>query len=120
MALTLFRILAIPVICTVIVGGSPSSVNAKNEPAISIIPKPLSLKRDDGSFLVTKTTRVLYGGPSDVQRVAEGLASRLRNTTGYQIVIAPLSSGSKLEDAIVVSLALLRAAASDHRRNSSS
>jgi hypothetical protein len=97
MTLTFFRILIVLVLGTVITEGS-----SKNESEISIVPKPLSLKRDDGSFLVTKTTTVLYGGHAEVQRVAEEFASRLRKTTGYPIVVAPLSTGSKLEDAIVI------------------
>jgi len=100
----IFGILTILVVSTIIVEGSSNPINAKNEPAISIIPKPLSLKKDDGSFLVTKKTSVLYGGLSEVQRVAEELASRLRKATGYPIVVAPLSTKSKLEDVIVVSL----------------
>ncbi len=104
MTLTIFRILIMLVLSTFIVVGSPDPIKAKDESAISIIPKPLSLKKDDGSFLVTKTTSVLYGGLGDVQRVAEELASRLRKATGYPIVVAPLSSGNKLEEAIIVSL----------------
>jgi hexosaminidase len=101
MSLTLFRILIVLVLGALIAEGSS---NPKNEPEHYIIPKPLSFKRDDGSFLVTKTTTVLYGGLSDVKRVAEDFATRLRKATGYPIVIAPLSSGSKLEDAIIISL----------------
>ncbi|MCX6144028.1 MAG: family 20 glycosylhydrolase [Ignavibacteriales bacterium] len=101
MTLTFFKILVILVLSTVI---SEGSSNPNVEPEISIIPKPLSLKRDDGSFLVTKTTMVLYGGLTDVQRIAEVLASRLRQSTGYPIVVAPLASESKLEDAIIISL----------------
>ena len=104
MALTIFRILILLVLSPVIVVGSSDPMKAGDESTISIIPKPLSLKRDDGSFLVTKTTGILYGGLGDVQRVAEELASRLRKATGYPMVIAPLSSGSTLEDAIVISL----------------
>ncbi len=104
MMLTIFRILILLVLGTVIVVGSSDPTKAGAESAISIIPKPLSLKRDDGNFLVSKTTSVLCDGLGDVQRVAEELASKLRKATGYPIVIAPLTSGSKLKDAIIVSL----------------
>ncbi len=104
MTLTIFRTVIILVLGTLIAEGSSNPLITKSEPAISIIPKPLSLKRDDGTFLVTKTTSVLYSGLGEIQRIAEVLASRLRKSTGYPIVVAPLTSGSKLEDAIVVSL----------------
>jgi hexosaminidase len=101
MSSTFFRILIVLILGVLIAEGSS---NPKDESEISIIPKPLSLKRDDGSFLVTKATMVLYGGLTDVQRVAEEFASRLRKASGYPIVIAPLSSRSRLEDAIIISL----------------
>ena len=104
MTLSTFRMLVLLALIATVAEGYPKINVAKDESTLSIIPKPLSLKQDEGSFLVTKTTSVYYDGGSDMLRVALQFASRLRKASGYQVGIAPLTSGIKLEDAIVLSL----------------
>ena len=89
---------------SVLLFGADGSTKGKKESTISIIPKPLSIKRDEGSFLISKATSVFYGGSDDVQRIAEDLAARLRTVTGHPIAVAPLTADQKLEDAIVIAI----------------
>jgi hexosaminidase len=103
MTRSIAKMLMMLVLIATVAEGSSKITTDKN-PSLSIIPKPLSVKLEEGSFLVTKTTSIYYSGTSDVQRVALQLASRLRRATGYPLTPAPLASGSKREDAIVVSL----------------
>jgi hexosaminidase len=77
--------------------------NEKKGPVISIVPKPLSMKVDDGTFLLTRTTAVLYSGDAkELQMVAGQLATRLSAATGYAIQAAPLGAGKTSTDAIVL------------------
>jgi hexosaminidase len=99
MTRTIITILAILILTVTIGIASP-----KNEPSLPIIPKPLSVKIDGGNFLVSKSTGIYYGGGEDVLRIALQLATRMRRATGYPLDIAPLTSKTKLEDAIVISL----------------
>ena len=77
----------------------------KKDAAICIIPKPLSVKKDNGTFLVTKSTGVYVSGSSiELQNIAAQIAARLRAATGFPIPVSPLVTRRDVEDAIIVSL----------------
>ncbi|MDP2886676.1 MAG: family 20 glycosylhydrolase [Ignavibacteria bacterium] len=77
----------------------------KKDAAICIIPKPLSLKKDDGTFLVTKSTSVYVSGSSnELHNIAAQISARLRAATGFPIPVSPLTTRRNVEDAIIVSL----------------
>jgi hexosaminidase len=85
--------------------GESDQAGGKDNSAISIIPKPLNLKRDAGEFPVTEKTCILVaGGTDDLQRIAEQLAVRLRIVTGYQIPVSTLAADGKVDNAIVFAL----------------
>ncbi|HTY39190.1 MAG TPA: family 20 glycosylhydrolase [Bacteroidota bacterium] len=75
-----------------------NTMTNEKKPAVSIIPKPLSMKMGEGSFQLSKSTVVSYSGTSlEVQRIARDLAARLSSATGLQIPAAPSNEtkGSK-------------------------
>jgi hexosaminidase len=67
--------------------GSPSSA-AQSMP--QIVPKPVSLQVGDGSFALTRHTRIVVGGGTQARAVAQDLANYLRPATGYGL---PVVSG---------------------------
>ena len=73
------------------------------ESAISIIPQPLSIKRDNGSFRINKSTGIWVSGASgELRMVAEQLAARLNASTGYSIPVSVRSQGGS--NAIILAL----------------
>jgi hexosaminidase len=60
----------------------------KSDPSISVIPKPLSVKKESGSFVLSKSTMIVFDSDVDgLQRIANDLAARLRTVTGYAIPV---------------------------------
>lgn len=101
----LSKSILILVLGSVVLLGANDPAKTKNEATISIIPKPLTLKKDDGAFLVTKTTSVVISGSSnDLQQISDQLAARLRTVTGFPIPVTSLVAERKLENAIVLML----------------
>ncbi|MCX6134241.1 MAG: family 20 glycosylhydrolase [Ignavibacteriales bacterium] len=77
----------------------------KKGPAISIIPKPLSMKLDDGTFLLTRNTSIRFVDDSkDVRMIAERLAARLSAPTGFAVAATLQKEGKVPSDAIVLAL----------------
>jgi hexosaminidase len=77
-----------------------------SEKAVSVVPKPLSIKLEDGTFLLKTSTKVLVQGESkELHSIADGLAGRLRTVTGFAIPVEPLSSDQRRGDAIILQLA---------------
>jgi len=102
---TLLRNLLLTVLTTFIVFAGNTMTNDKKEQTISIIPKPLSLKMDDGAFLLTKSTKVCYVGDSrELQMIAGQLSARLAAATGFAIPATPQKGGKASSDAIVLTL----------------
>jgi hexosaminidase len=86
----------IPAVCMAAVtfAATPRNIE-KTTPAISIIPKPLSMKIDNGSFLVAANTAVSYsGGAKELPMIARQLAERLSAATGYAIAAAPMTGAA--------------------------
>ena len=102
---SLLRNLLLTVLTTLFVFAGSAMTNDKKERTISIIPKPLSLRMDDGSFLLTKSTSVCITGDSkDLQMIAEQLSARLAAVTGFAIPATPQKGGRSSADAIVLGL----------------
>ena len=102
---SLLRNLPITVLTTLFVFVGTAMTYDKKERAIFIIPKPLSLKMDDGSFLLTKSTSVCISGTSkELQAIAEHLSARLAAATGFAIPAVPREGSKSSVDAIVLAL----------------
>jgi hypothetical protein len=68
--------------------GANHPVAENTTKSISIIPQPQSLKRDDGSFVIGKTTKIILAQDDrELSSVGEQLAARLRTVTGYPLEI---------------------------------
>ena len=77
----------------------------KNEPAISVIPKPLSLKKESGAFLISKSTAVIVdAGVPDLKRIADDLALRIRTVTGYTVPVVNRAGSRSGPDAILLAI----------------
>jgi len=78
----------LPVLCCMLVIGANHPVAENTTKSISIIPQPQSLKRDDGSFVIGKTTKIILAQDDrELSSVGEQLAARLRTVTGYPLEI---------------------------------
>ncbi len=98
---TILRNLLLTILATFIV----CAENTKKEQTISVIPKPLSLKMDGGTFLMTTSTNVSYGGGSkELQAIAEQLAAKLSAATGMAISATSQKGGKSAGDAIALKL----------------
>jgi len=64
-------------------------------PKISIIPKPLELKENDGSFLINAETRILLNqNQSELIKIGEYLAEKINTPTGFNLKVEPASNAS--------------------------
>ncbi|MBF8295857.1 MAG: hypothetical protein HW389_2402, partial [Bacteroidetes bacterium] len=78
MRTNLSRCLVIMVLASVTAFAENNPGVEKKDAAICIIPKPLTLTRDDGTFLVTKSTSVYVSGSSnELQNIAAQISARL-------------------------------------------
>ncbi|HCA79114.1 MAG TPA: beta-N-acetylhexosaminidase [Bacteroidetes bacterium] len=74
----------------------------KNEPAIAVIPKPLSMKKESGTFNVSRTTVVAVDeGVPELRRLADDLSLRLRTATGFPVPVVSKSGSNAIRLAIV-------------------
>lgn len=65
------------------------------QPAIAIIPEPVSLQAGKGQFVVKKTTAVELSAPgADARRVADFLSRKLSRATGYAAPVKVVSGAS--------------------------
>ena len=72
---------------------------------ISIIPEPLSLRLEVGSFVIERGTRIIVGSDKkELRRVAEQLAARLRLVTGFPLELSVSPSGTQTVNTIFLSL----------------
>jgi len=68
----------------------------------AIIPRPSKMEVGKGSFILDPTTNILFfPGPAEVRNVAEYLATKLGQPTGFPLEVRP-ASGSFLGKAIVL------------------
>lgn len=103
--ITLGRVLLLTVLTTLIVFAGTTMTNDRKDPTISIIPKPLSIKMDEGTFLLTKSTRVYtVGNSKELQMVAKRLSARLSAATGLSIPVTAQTGGKTPADAIILAL----------------
>jgi hexosaminidase len=59
---------------------------------VSIIPKPLSIKQSEGSFILNDSTKIFVANnPRQLKPIAEHIASRLRTVTEYPFELAKSS-----------------------------
>jgi hexosaminidase len=92
-------------VCLCAVPSGRLASQLKNDPAVSVIPKPLSLKKESGAFPITNTTSVVVDdGVPDLKRVADDLALRLRTVTGFPVPVVVKTSGKSGSDAIRLSV----------------
>jgi hexosaminidase len=72
---------------------------------ISIIPEPLSLKREAGTFVIERGTTIILGSENkELQKVGEQLAARLRLVTGYSLELTISAAGKQRTNAILLAL----------------
>lgn len=64
---------------------SPQEMKAYNR-GINIIPAPVSLVQNEGSYKLSKNTKI-YASTPEAKTVAEFFASKMNTATGYQITV---------------------------------
>ncbi|HKZ65664.1 MAG TPA: family 20 glycosylhydrolase [Chitinophagaceae bacterium] len=69
-------------ICISLAGYSQSHVGN-----IAIIPQPVSLEKQNGSFILPEQLTIYTGNNAELKKIGTGLAKRMAATTGYKIVI---------------------------------
>ncbi len=90
--------------CTLLLGAKHPAADNRTK-GISIIPQPLSLKRDDGSFVIGETTKIILSqNDKELSSVGEQLAARLRTVTGYSLELKAASGAKDQQDVIVLAL----------------
>ena len=63
-----------------------SCVKKEYVPEVSVIPQPESIRVDEGTFTITKDTKIFLDCPSEeIKRVAGFLNERLRQTAGFEL-----------------------------------
>ena len=83
---------------------SGGSVAGRNDD-ISVIPKPVSVKRTRGEFVIDGETRIAAaGGNAELEHIARRLASDLSRFTGHEIAIVGGEDVDGLENVILLSL----------------
>jgi hexosaminidase len=102
---TLLRSLPLWVLATLTVYAGNTMPHDKKEPTISIIPRPLSLKLEDGTFLLTKSTSICFADDSkELKMIAEQLSVRLAAATGFAITVTHQRGDKVPAGAIVLGL----------------
>ncbi len=61
--------------------------------AVNILPRPLELEVEDGAYILTQRTSIVWKGDG-AEPVAQYLASVLKPGTGYQLKITTVASGA--------------------------
>ncbi len=63
--------------------------------SVSVIPQPVSLQTSSGEFELQKLTAIeVNASDSQVRKIADSLAKKLSNATGYNIPVMPLNKPS--------------------------
>lgn len=102
----IFKSLLVMILASVTLLAGRNTAPQKKEAPICIIPKPLLLERQGGTFLLRESTSVAVKGDSkEVQRIAEQLAVHLRAATGLPVSVISFSSNRTAENNIVLALA---------------
>ena len=71
--------------------------SAEMNSAISIVPKPVSMSKDNGSFLINEhTTIVCDEGDAQLDSLAHHLASQIRAATGYQLSFSSAANSGSI------------------------
>ena len=83
---TLFLLCATAALCLFASCESPTKQMPYNQ-GINVIPKPLSLVRNEGSFKVTKSTK-FYASTPEAKTIATFFASKIESSTGYDLAIS--------------------------------
>ena len=74
-------------------------------PKISIIPKPLELKQNNGSFSINSETKILSNqNHPELIKIGEYLAENLNTSTGFNLKVEPGSNSSDLPNSIFLQL----------------
>jgi len=85
--------------------GEPSALGRGERKEISIIPEPLSLKREDGAFVIERGTRIIVGSDNkELKGIGEQLAERLRLVTGYPLEPSVSPGAKQRAKAILLAL----------------
>jgi hexosaminidase len=99
------RHLAALIVGLAFVSGDLQAFSSSEEKEISIIPEPLSLKREAGTFVIERGTAIILGSNNvELRRVGEQLASKLRTATGYPLEIEMSAGTSRRANAILLTL----------------
>lgn len=100
-----FRTLVALALCPAILFGIPQSAPQKAPKTISIIPQPLSVKKDNGTFSIgPNTTIVVASEDKALVSVGEQFAARLRQATAYAIDLRVAVGVKERAGAIVLAL----------------
>ncbi len=83
---TLFLLCATAALCLFASCESPTKQIPYNQ-GINVIPKPLSLVQNEGSFKVTKSTK-FYASTPEAKTIATFFASKIESSTGYDLAIS--------------------------------
>lgn len=83
---TLFLLCATAALCLFASCESPTKQMPYNQ-GINVIPKPLSLVQNEGSFKVTKSTK-FYASTPEAKTIATFFASKIESSTGYDLAIS--------------------------------
>ncbi len=83
---TLFLLCATAALCLFASCESPTKQMPYNQ-GINVIPKPLSLVQNEGSFKVTKSTK-FYASTPEAKTIATFFASKIESSTGYDLTIS--------------------------------
>ena len=103
MLITISRFLVLTLSTVVLLHAGNTATTENKKPVVSVVPKPLSMKTDDGTFLITRSTTVCYsGGSQELRMIAERLSSRLSAATGFAVLAIPLNAGKGAADAITL------------------
>lgn len=90
---TIRLIVFVFVLCCAIVPDAVFPAMQDAGQALAVIPTPLSLKMESGTFTLSTSTAVVVDvGVADAKRVAEMLAGRLRSSTGFLVPVTAKES----------------------------
>ncbi len=73
------------------------AVMAQTSPALNIVPRPVLVRAQEGTFTITGKTAILYSaGSAEMKEMAEYLADRLAESTGKRLSIREGADGGNV------------------------
>ena len=87
------RCSAVLMFCLLFGAGIAMSTMQSADQTIAVIPKPLTMKKESGSFTLSASTTIV-AVDADLKRIAEMLAEQLRVSTGLPLPVEANGSRS--------------------------